>query len=506
MAFPAADTRSITASFCSGNFDTVTCEAYSGQGNTIPFSLASATGTPITAIGDEEGYVRFLDTSSTQDIDQPKVRGHHKFHDNAIMDLAFSNQNHLLATACGDRTSKIIDMGTTTVAAELAGGHNDSLRQVAFQPGQALGLSLATSDRAGRIQIWDLRCSRMPINTFSSTGPLGDICPRDTTLDVLYGKTVNTIDNAHERNVHGSKSAASVTTIHWLPEGREHLLLSASEANATIKLWDTRYIKPRRQVDETPLAITLEPRSHTWRSYGITSLALSSDSARLYAACKDSTVYAYSTAHLMLGHAPALEDGAIKRKPHAEEGLGPLYGFKHDMLSVQSFYVKCAIRPATDSSPELLAVGSSNSCAVLFPTDERYMRSSWAKTAHIPSGSSSVFGTAPPPPTPGTPSLNTSLSFTCTTPGASNSSSNPMIPISRTGTALIRGHSREVTTVSWGHNGKLITASDDCYVRHWQEDDVKARHLRTVGEFGGERHMAGWADVASDWDVTDDEE
>lgn len=442
-----------------------------------------------------------------------KVDIHISAHDNAIMDLAFSQDDMRLATACGDRTGKIIDVATQTVAFELAGGHCDSLRQIAFQAGQANGSTLATSDRAGRIQIWDLRCSPMPVNCFSTVTPDG-VMHRNTDIETMFGKTVNTFDNAHERRNNGSTSSASVTAIQWLPAGREHLLLSASEANASIKLWDTRYIKPRRQQAETPLAVTPEPRGHAWRSYGMTSMALSSDAARLYAVCKDSTVYAYSTAHLILGHAPALEDNATKRKPSGSQGLGPLFGFKHDLFRAQSFYVKCAIRPSlTAGGPELLAVGSTDSCAVLFPTDERYMRSAWSRNSHIldpsssaPASTSASFSSsAPPPPTPAQASANPFFSFSCSTPSAASGAGSASIPIFRSGTALVRGHSREVTTLSWSHEGKLVTASDDYVVRQWQSGGDTARHLRTVGEFGGERHLAGWADVGADWDVDDDE-
>lgn len=502
VACPAADPRSLTASFYSRSCDITTCTAYTGQGNTIPFSLASCHNAPVTAIGDEQGYIRLFNTTTTDAFVENKVDAHVKVHDNAIMGLDFSDDDLRLATACGDRTGSILDVATQTIAAELSGGHHDSLRQIKFQPGQANGYTLATSDRAGRIQIWDLRCSPIPIHSFSTRGPQG-VLHRDTTLDCLYAKTINTIDNAHERTVHGSTSSASVTALQWLPPGREHLLLSASEANAVIKLWDTRYIKPRRQAEETPLAVTPEPRGHTWRSYGLTSLALSSDAARLYAVCKDSTVYAYSTSHLMLGQAPELKDDATKRKPHGEQGLGPIFGFKHDMFRAQSFYVKCAIRPATDRTPELLAVGSSDSCAVVFPTDERYMRSSWAQSSHADPSTS--FSSALPPLTPGTPSGGSFLGLSCTTPSAANATANSLVPIYRGGTALIRGHSREVTTLSWSHEGKLVTASDDYIVRQWQQDADAAKHLRTVGEFGGERHMAGWADVEADWDVADDD-
>ncbi|EGX94830.1 WD domain protein [Cordyceps militaris CM01] len=498
LAMPACDPRAETAAYYSRSTDLHQCTAYNGPGNTIPFSLASCNKAPVTAIGDEQGYVRLFNTTDGGSSDNSKVDTHIKVHDNAIMALDFSEDDLRLATACGDRTGKIMDVATQTVAVELNGGHCDSLRQISFQKGQANGSTLATSDRAGRIQVWDLRCSPMPVNSFSTLGGPNRLVQRDTQLEPIAARTVNTIDNSHERKVNGYTNSASVTTIQWLPTGREHLLLSASEADATIKLWDTRYIKPRRQLAETPLAMTQAPPSHAWRSYGTTSMALSADTARLYAVCKDSTVYAYSTAHLILGHAPGLQDHAAKRKPGGAQGLGPLFGLKHDMFRIHSFYVKCAIRPVrTAGGPEVLAVGSSDFCAVLFPTDERYLRASSAANSHVLSGER-----------PGSFSLSSSFSASSTPAAASTpfcGSGGGALPVYRTGTPLIRGHGREVTTMTWSCEGKLVTASDDCVVRQWQQDAPAARHLRTVGEFGGERHMAGWADVAADWDVDDEE-
>ena len=439
-----------------------------------------------TAIGDEEGYLRLFSTNQSLTNDA-KVRHHFKVHDNAIMDVDISADDLRIATACGDRTGRIVDTLTQTVACELSNNHWDSLRQVSFQPGHNHGDVIATSDRAGCVQIWDLRCSAKPTGSFSTDAAHH----RDDSLDMFQAKSVNVITNAHERITQGTRPTASVTAIHWMPPGREHLLLTASEANAAIKLWDARYIKPRRQAEETPLAVTKQPTSHTWRSYGITSLAVSADAARLYAVCKDSTVYAYSTAHLMLGYAPELLDGATKRRPTGTEGLGPLYGLRNDMFRAQSFYIKCAIRPSSNyaskshGNTELLATGSSDSCAVLFPLDETSLRSQCAKKAHeLPSNNLS------------TPAVHTP-----------STGGSPGVPIFKCGTPLIRGHSREVTTVSWSRDGVLVTASDDSIVRRWYGGNRgQARYLRQVGEFGGERHMAGWADVASDWDEDDDDE
>ncbi|KAM4056341.1 hypothetical protein HRG_003258 [Hirsutella rhossiliensis] len=482
--------------------DAYHCTPLDQSGTSIPFSLASCHGASVTAIGDEQGNVRFL---STAKLSAPgnKVTSIVKVHDNAIMDLDFSHDDSRLASACGDRSGRVLDTQTQTVAVELGGGHWDSLRQVTFQPGEGNGNVLATSDRASRVQIWDLRCSPLPAQCFSagSTGGgtgRGGGRLRDQRLDVAPARTVNTIDNAHERTVQGSTSSASVTALQWLPAGREHLLLTASEANASIKLWDTRYMKPRRHTAETPLAVTPEPVTHTWRSYGITSMALGTDAARLYAVCKDSTVYAYSTNHLVLGHAPELLDGAAKRRPAAARGLGPLYGLRHDSFRVASFYVKCAVRPAAHGGggAELLAVGSSDACAVLFPTDERYMRAAWARREHMLPPSGGGMGGQ----TVSSPFLPSPLTPPGSTPSWLSSSSSSPLPILRAGTPLIRGHAREVTTLSWSRDGKLVTASDDYHVRHWQQGGPRARHLRQVGEFGGERHQAGWADVGDDWD------
>lgn len=486
VARPAADPRGPCASFYSDATDLHHCNNYDSTGSTVVFSQASAHGAPVTAIGDEQGHVRFFNTSSSA---TEKVDVHFKVHENAVMDLAFSDDDMRLATACGDKTGKVVDVATQAVAAELEGGHDDSMRQITFQPGQANGSVLATSDKAGRIRIWDLRCPSVPTGSFSHRTPAGTTTLR-TASGVGTAQSTNCIRLAHSRTVHGVTSFASVPAIHWFPEGRSHLLLSASEANAAIKLWDTRYIKPRRHAEDIALATTAQPKTHAWRSYGITSMALSSDAARLYAVCRDSIVYAYSTAHLMLGTSPdlAMPSGGPKHRPTGQDGLGPIYGLRHDALRVNSFYVKCAMRQSADPAREILAVGSSESSPVLFPTDERYMHSSFAQASHLPSSSSTAR-------TPHSRAVSSAAS-----------SPSPLLPIYSTGgTALTRGHSREVTTLSWSNEGKLVTASDDYIVRHWQEDEGRARHLRQIGEFGGERFMCGWADLGADWDLEDDE-
>lgn len=55
------------------------------------------------------------------------------------------------------------------------------------------------------------------------------------------------------------------------------------------------------------------------------------------------------------------------------------------------------------------------------------------------------------------------------------------------GTALVGGHSKEVTGLTWTHGGELVTLSDDYTARCWRESGM-AREVR-----GWTRHeRQGW--------------
>lgn len=525
MSFPTADPRTDTAAFYSRPDDVHSCTSEDGPGRCIPFCVAACHTNTLTAVGDEEGRIRLLETSS--DASQPFSKLHLAFqaHSNAIIDLAFSDDDYLLATASGDQTGRVIDMMTQTPIANLQ-QHTASLKQVCFQPGKANSSVLATSSRDGSVQIWDLRCTGGPVQEIPRLERENGLTFRRAALK--QGCAVNSIYHAHARTSNQAKQAASigpgdtpsrgelpgrigdvsVTAMQFMPPGKEHLLITACEADASLKVWDVRSIHTSRSKTATPLSVTTPPSSHSrWRPFGISSLSLSSDASRLYAMCKDNTVYAYSTAHLMLGHAPEMEtrNGEAPRRRHGvvtQQGLGPLYGFRHPSFHATSFYVKCAVRPARNGHSELLAVGSSDSCAVVFPTDERYFRRDLACSM-------------------GALNLDTSTIATTNRDDPRNSVRRPLfrssssanlaarvqddIPIVRMGTPLVRGHDREVGALAWTTQGKLVTVGDDYLVRCWSEDAAQAADLRTGGETEGRRWGCGWADVGKDWDVADDD-
>lgn len=242
-----------------------------------------------------------------------------------------------------------------------------------------------------------------------------------------------------------------------------------------------------------PLSSTKTPESHdSHREFGLTSMSLSGDGGRLYTVCRDNTIYAYSTAHLIIGHAPelSLSESRPRRTGGSDkEGLGPIYGFRHPQFHASTFYVKSALRLATREHSELLAVGSSDGCAVLFPTDERYLK---------PKDSYGVHEVAIQHPYSSRQRQGAWLKLHTT----SFARLHDTIPIYHQGTALLRGHSREVSCVSWTSRGELVTVGDDLSARCWREGP-KARDLRVHGETEGRRWGCGWAEAEGDLD--DDE-
>lgn len=425
----------------------------------------------------------------------------------------------------------------------VLGYHTASLKQVRFQPGRGSSCVLATSGRDGSVQIWDLRCRGGPVHDMGIVSEAGLRHGAPKTLSP--GCVVNSIYDAHARTTRHAKGQpatsssgdvarlgevpgrigeVSVTALQFLPPGREHLLLTACEADASIKLWDIRAVHTsRHHKASTPVSFTAPPPGHAaFRPFGICSMTLGGDGTRLYALSKDNTVYAYSTAHLVLGHAPDLvparpgtEPPRRRHHPHgtAHEGLGPLYGFRHPLFHATSFYVKAAIRPAANGQSELLAVGSSDGAAVLFPTDERYLQDAWSSSSSSPSSRGGdeqqetyYVGTptaTPALPRPGLRSATAALTrtnsglFARHMDGGAGPASTPIM---RRGTPLVRGHSKEVGAVAWTSGGKLVTVGDDFVIRCWSEEREKAADLRLGGETEGRRWGCGWADVGDGWD------
>ncbi|KIW64451.1 hypothetical protein PV04_09383 [Phialophora macrospora] len=502
-----------TANFYSLPDDVFTNTTNTTRARSLPFCAASFNQQEAVAIGNEEGQIDIYRA-------WPRVPGYDgslKFegqmvpHDNAIMDMQFSPDDHFLATASGDQTCRIIDMNTRTGTHTLV-GHVGSIKNVRWQPASGNKI-LATCSRDGSICLWDLRCAqkalgslkvkpltRSPhfLNNSREVVPQTEIAGAHTPWD-----KVRLVNGKRPSVPLSSKADFAVTACAFISETRPHMLATASEHNAIIKLWDLRASYKQRSGRPTPVSATAEPTSHELtRPFGVTSIVMSTDGSRLYSLCRDNTIYAYSTAHLVLGGSPDMNPSskqAFKPSRHAGTGLGPLYGFRHEKLRLGSFYDKLSLRPKTDEHTELLAAGTGEDCAVLFPTDERYL----AKAARTPfpttRASSSNYLPRPTLPQRASSSrMPTSLNSR--TPLHSNDPD--VTPMYHHGTALINGHRKEVSCCAWiPGNGQLVTIADDYVARCWYEDDPeKARGLRSNKARDVVRAKSGWADVVAGWD------
>ncbi|KAK2742929.1 hypothetical protein FQN57_005059 [Myotisia sp. PD_48] len=503
-----------TADFYSQSQDSHICR--NGGNPVLPFCTASCNTNSLVAIGDEGGYIRLLDSAADD-----KHGFSHAYltfpslHLNSILDLEFSSDDMLLATASGDQTSHIIDMTTQTPIYRLS-KHTSSVKRVQFQPTSNNNV-VATCSRDGSVNIWDLRYKaydKPAMQVMCSLGNDGDDDSVQPQPKMKYAQVSKTIRGAHsdrygDQETQSRREDTTVTSIAFLQAGREHLFVTSSESNASVRLWDLRTTYSLRRA-AVPLAATQQPDSHTrYRQFGLTSMTFNTDGSRLYTLCRDGTVYAYSTPHLLLGNSPEMctgipNDTLSRRYPaeQAKPGLGPIYGFRHPQLIVGSFFVKIALRRAAKDNTELLAVGSSDNCPIIFPTDEQYLNPAKSTThaalnddcdnGSLPESSSQVRRGLKSPRSPlGLRRTNSSVSLA--------ERLEHTIPIYQHGTPLIEGHQREVSGVSWTQNGELISVSDDLSARCWREGPM-ARTLRCDDGPGGHQWQCGWADVKKSYD------
>lgn len=474
-----ANWQSETANFYTTPVD---CHVYNTH-RALPFCTASCNTNSLIAIGDEQGNVRMVDSAPSAEFAKTHVS--FKPHRNAIMDITMSSDDMLLATSSGDQTARIVDMPTQKTKYVLT-GHTASTKQVRFWPND--NNLVTTSGRDGSVQIWDLRVSAKGLaqSSIHSSNYTGDSRLHTQTL---YSKDTLRVGHAFRGSrlsfagpaTHPDEALGiSITSIQHLGQGREHLLVTASETHASIKLWDLR--NAGRRGNATPVSSTLVPEAHkTTRDFGINAVALSGDGSRLYATCRDSIIYAYSANHLILGSAPEMSTPGTARRAgrDSKAGLGPLYGFRHPQFRSGSFYVRMALRKASADKGEMLAVGNTEANPILIPTDERYLPRYQEAKKDEPEEEDYEL-----------PSLSSTLA----------KSTAPSTPIYNTATPLVRAHKKEVTSLAWTYDNELVSVSDDFTVRCWREDQLQARSLRGCGEGGGMRWACGWADVEVGWD------
>ena len=482
----------------------------------VPFCTAACNTNSLIAIGDEDGWVRILESAEGQEPPFGRSYVSFKPHLHAVMDLAFSEDDKMIVTASGDQTALVTDMTTQTTIYKL-NDHTSSVKQVAFQPGN--DNMIATCSRDGTVGLWDLRCSNNARGSVQSASPT-DSAPSNKAEPRLAHR-VSSISGwcsieqqsacRSQPSTPTSRPPYSVTSLAFLPQ-RPYHVLTVTDTHSSIYVWDVRHkqTSTRRGASRPsmPVSRTSPLASHTAnRNFGISSLALGSDNSRLYSLCKDSTVYAYSTEHVVLGqirddtHASKWSRSCTPTNNKTPEGAGPLYGFRHDAFRPTTFYVRAAVRKTQSGErSELLAVGSGEGSPVVFPTDERFLQHRWAGDVSRAMHSGTLPGHAQHGPST---RARISSAGAPSTPTASKRLKDT-VPVFDCGTPLVRGHVREVSGVAWTRDGELISIGDDYVGRVWRErDEGRARDLRQGGEGEGRRYMWGWAEVDEDWDEED---
>jgi WD40 repeat protein len=497
----------------------------------IIFSMASFHNLPLIAKGLEDGRLLIQETTNADSFSKPYLSI--KAHSNAIMDLDVSPDDTMIATGSGDKVAKIIDVETRKKKAKFLTSEQDggTIKQVRFQPGNPH--VVATSCREGIVNIWDMRChGEAMVTDFVGSvpkrpGPLS--LSNKEIVQSCYKTPISSIRNPHgdrhslkatgsnvlfdaEKEHITRHTKISVTSMAFLPGGRDHLIVTGCDASASIRLWDlrARYSLNRRSgALPVPVSTTAVPSNHaTHRSFGLTSLAFNNEGSRLYAVARDNVVYAYSTGHLILGHAPELDMSRLslssKASPRflseSQSGIGPLYGIRNKNLHVGSFYVKAAVRPISSHcrKPELLAIGSTSACTVLIPTEERLLLSSErAKkrelnrqhfhSDRLRNGDEDAMSDA-----------DTEIDD-----GEDDYSDPTRTPIYEAGTVLVNGHEKEVSAVAWTCNGDLVTSADDKVSRCWRENPAMARECRKKGLRDAMVSRSGWADAKDEEDELD---
>ncbi|KAF9221937.1 WD40 repeat-like protein [Gyrodon lividus] len=297
--------RIILQSFVSSHkFDVYKCHSLTHDTFVTPpyacaFSYsAKSNRTPVLALATEEGSIVILNTSRRHYWDFEPQRTVFQPHNNGIFDVKWSLDDSMLATASGDKTSRICSVETQNTLQVLQ-NHTSTVKCIAWDPLHRDILS--TGSRDGMICVWDLRVA-------SGCTVIGGNVP---TL-----QPVITINAAHdqEKTKGGRRKATplprSVTTVLYA-DTRPHGLVSSSSFDGVLNIWDLRLPvmdgtkrSPRMPRAMTPLGSSPDDpttMNGSLRPRGITSLCAGSGptSSLLFALGADSRLHTYSSPMLM---------------------------------------------------------------------------------------------------------------------------------------------------------------------------------------------------------------
>ncbi|KAI9574887.1 WD40-repeat-containing domain protein [Boletus coccyginus] len=254
---------------------------------------AKSCGVPFLAVATEEGSVSVLDTSKRREWDLEPQRATFQPHQNGIFDVKWSLDDSMLATASGDKSTRICSVEMQTPL-QLLQTHTSSVKCIAWDPSHRDILS--TGSRDGKICVWDLRVA-------SSRAGLREGIPVSQPVMVIHdahgqGKSIN-------RRRKMPPLPRSVTSILYTGT-QSHTLISSGSFDGILNLWDLRHLvsdDPKRQM-RSPCASSpndATTMNGSCRPRGISSLCAGTGptSGLLFALGADSRLYTYSSPSLI---------------------------------------------------------------------------------------------------------------------------------------------------------------------------------------------------------------
>ncbi|KAG1718237.1 WD40-repeat-containing domain protein [Suillus occidentalis] len=311
--------------------------AYSNGMRSLFEIKAKRGGVPLLAVATEQGSVHILDTTKRKEWDCEPARVTLEPHENGIFDVKWNADDTLLATASGDKSTRISSVETQQLLSILD-GHTSTVKCVAWDPTHRD--LLTTGGRDGMLCLYDMR-----VNNLSDED------------EIAARSAVITITAAHGQDkVSGGRRKIrplprGITNILY-PDDRPHGLVSSGSFDGILHYWDLRLPSdksskrsPKKPSYKPLFSSTMDPTTfHSARCRGITSMSRGSgpSAGLLFALGADSRLYIYSY-----------------------PTLTPVRTESHPSLQTNSFYVRLATSPCG----RWLASGSTSRAGSLFLFD-----------------------------------------------------------------------------------------------------------------------------------------
>ena len=241
-------------------------------------------------------------------------------HNNAILDISWGDEFRL-ATGSGDQTVRVWQIRETGDVEPL--NHfkdiGRSVKCVEFLHANILAAGTRPAgERANALMLWDIRD------------------PVEKPFLQIEGAHTHYAPNATKKNSKNTFSS-SITAIQFQDERK---LVSVSDNDGLVKVWDLRKSYDRFKGTPQPMHVIAYPGKSNHRGY--TSLAFNSSKSHIYASCRDNHIYCYDLAS------------------YSDHPLRSYGGYKND----NKFYIRASL----SYDDKYLACGSSDESAYIWST------------------------------------------------------------------------------------------------------------------------------------------